>query len=77
MDFKKIQLAQFILGLTDVSMLDKIGQLVGTDALEGTQEPCHYTLEEVRKKLSSSVDDAIAGRGISHEDVEREALNWI
>lgn len=39
--------------------------------------PCEYTIEEVRQRLSITGKDAIAGIGISGEEMEQHRKNII
>lgn len=76
LDLQKIQLAQFILGLNDASLIDKINQVIGANN-PVKREPCHYTIEEVQDRLRVCESEAIAGYGLAHDDIEKESLNWI
>lgn len=39
--------------------------------------PCRYSLEEVKQRLCNSEKDAIAGRGLSEEEVEALSEAWL
>lgn len=39
--------------------------------------PCEYTLEDVRQRLSTTGKDAIAGIGISGKEIERRMKSII
>lgn len=77
MDLKKIQLAQYILGLSDFSMLDKICQLISTENPGYAVTPCHYTYNQVCERLRVCEEEALAGLGIPQDEIEQESLNWI
>lgn len=77
MDCKKIQLAQFILGINDSALLNRISNVITDLNNVGSSEPCHYTLEDVQERLLVCEESAIEGTGVTQEELESESLNWI
>lgn len=77
MDCRKIQLAQFILGITDSALLNRISSVIADFNQVGIDEPCHYTLQEVQERLRASEDCALEGVGVTQEEIETESQNWI
>lgn len=77
MDYMKIQLAQYILGISDSTLLNRISSTINDYTQVRTIEPCHYSLQEVQDRLRASEDNAINGLGIEQEDLEKESLDWI
>ena len=48
------------------------------EAMECTAEPpCRYTLDEVKARLRATEADAIAGRGLTTEEVMKLSEEWI
>lgn len=41
------------------------------------EPPCCYTVEEVKKRLSQTLDDALHGRGISEEEANARIARMI
>ena len=41
------------------------------------EAPCRYTVDEVKDRLRSTEADAIAGRGLSTEEVMRLSEQWL
>jgi hypothetical protein len=39
--------------------------------------PCNYSLEEVKQRLHRTEADALAGRGLSMEEVEEQSEKWL
>lgn len=39
--------------------------------------PCNYSLEEVKQRLRRTEADALAGRGLTMEEVEEESEKWV
>lgn len=77
MDYRKIQLAQFILGISDSALLNRISSVISDVTQADHNEPCHYTMQEVEERLRVCEEDAIEGVGIAQEELEAESLNWI
>ncbi len=74
---RKIQLAQFVLTLTNPDVLEAIEATAKMAQAEGRRVPCRYSEEEVMMRLKESERDAIEGIGVSMDEVEVLSNGWL
>lgn len=74
---RKIQMAQFVLTLTNPDVLDAIEATAKLAQSEGRRVPCTYSEEEVMMRLKESERDAIEGVGVSMDEVEALSNGWL
>lgn len=73
----KAELARNILSCKDPEVIERVRRSY-EEALECTSEPpCRYTLDEVKARLRATEADAIAGRGLTTEEVMKLSEEWI
>lgn len=73
----KAELARNILNSKNPEVIERVRRSY-EEALEYTSEPpCRYTLEEVKNRLRATEADAIAGRGLTMEEVLKLSEEWI
>lgn len=78
LEASKAELVREILNLDNSETIGKLKRYLSK--LRNNQQdasPCEYTIEEVRQRLSITGKDAIAGIGISGEDMEQHMKNII
>ena len=64
---QKAQLARAILNTDSPEVINRVRE----SYLQATTAPCRYSLDEVKDRLRHTEADAIAGRGLSEEEVDR------
>ena len=73
----KAELARNILSCKDPEVIERVRRSY-EEAMESTAEPpCRYTLDEVKARLRATEADAIAGRGLTTEEVMKLSEEWI
>ena len=73
----KAELARNILNSKDPEVIERVRRSY-EEAMECTAEsPCRYTLDEVKARLRATEADAIAGRGLTTEEVMKLSEEWI
>lgn len=73
----KAELARNILSCKDPEVIERVRRSY-EEAMECTAEPpCRYTLDEVKARLRATEADAIAGRGLTTEEVMKLSEEWI
>ena len=73
----KAELARNILNSKDPEVIERVRRSY-EEAMECTAEPpCRYTLDEVKARLRATEADAIAGRGLTTEEVMKFSEEWI
>lgn len=73
----KAELARNILNSKDPEVIERVRRSY-EEAVECTAEPpCRYTLDEVKARLRATEADAIAGRGLTTEEVMKLSEEWI
>ena len=81
LEASKAELVREILNIENSETLETIGKLRKyLSKLRSNKEeasPCEYTLEEVRQRLAITGKDAIAGIGISGEEMEQRMKDII
>lgn len=78
LEASKAELVREILNIDSSETIGKLRKYL-SKLRNNTQvaSPCEYTLEEVRQRLSITGKDAIAGIGISGEEMEQRMKNII
>lgn len=71
----KAELARNILNSDDEVLIENLRRNY-VDA-QSQNAPCRYTLSEVKVRLRSTEADAIAGRGLSTEEVMASTEKWL
>ena len=74
---RKIQMAQFVLTLTNPDVLEAIEATAKSVQAAVRRMPCTYSEEEVRMRLKESERDAIEGMGVSMDEVEALSNGWL
>ena len=73
----KAELARNILNSKDPEVIERVRRSY-EEAMECTAEPpCRYTLDEVKARLRATEADAIAGQGLTTEEVMKLSEEWI
>ena len=73
----KAELARNILNSKNPEVIERVRRSY-EEAMECTAEPpCRYTLDEVKARLRATEADAIAGRGLTTEEVMKLSEAWI
>lgn len=72
---RKIEMVQYVLNLTDPSILEALEQTINTYKANEAA-PCTYTEQEVKARLLETESAAIAGEGISMDEVVRMSERW-
>lgn len=73
----KAELARNILNSKNPEVIERVRRCY-EEAVEYTSAPpCRYTLDEVKARLRATEADAIAGRGLSEEEVMKLSEEWI
>ena len=68
---RKAELARNILNSQNPEVIERVQQTYEQAVSHSATPPCRYTLEEVKQRLRDTEADAIAGRGLSEEEVDR------
>ncbi|MCS2891938.1 hypothetical protein [Parabacteroides faecis] len=78
LEASKAELVREILNIDNSETIGKLRKYL-SKIRSNKQEvsPCEYTLEEVRQRLSVTGKDAIAGIGISGDEMEQHMKNII
>lgn len=76
MDLKKIQLAQYILGLSDSSMIDSISRFISTYNTDYNMKPCCYSVEEMAERLTVAESNITLCKGETIEEILKDAESW-
>lgn len=75
----KAELARNILNTQSEEVIEHVRhsywQAVEQEA--SSAAPCRYSLEEVKQRLRDTEQEAIAGRGLSEEEVEALSEAWL
>lgn len=71
----KAELARNILNSDDEALIETLRHCYAES--QGQGAPCRYTLNEVKARLRSTEADAIAGRGLSTEEVMALTEKWL
>lgn len=69
----KAELARNILNSDDEVLIENLRRSYE----QSKNAPCRYTLSEVKARLRSTEADAIAGRGLSTEEVAASTEKWL
>lgn len=71
---KALLVRDILTEINDKEMLKKLRKALERIMKVKAEEavPCQYTLEEVRHRLLKTEQDALDGKGISHEEVMKE-----
>ena len=64
----KAELARNILNSSDEELIESMRRCY-ENSVEYAQSPCRYSLDEVKARLCNTEDDAIAGHGLSTQEV--------
>lgn len=73
----KAELARNILNSKNPEVIERVRRSY-EEAMEHTSAPpCRYTLDEVKARLRATEADAIAGRGLTTEEVMKLSEEWI
>ena len=73
----KAELARNILNSCDEDLIESMRRCY-ENSIESRQSiPCRYTLSEVKSRLRSTEADAIAGYGLTTEDVLAATERWL
>lgn len=71
----KAELARNILNSDDEALIENLRHCYAES--QGQGAPCRYTLNEVKARLRSTEADAIAGHGLSTEEVMALTERWL
>lgn len=71
----KAELARNILNSDDEALIEYLRHCYAES--QGQSAPCRYTLNEVKARLRSTEADAIAGRGLTTEEVMALTERWL
>ena len=77
LEARKTELIQEILNINNFEILDKVRSELRKWLSVNEKSPCTYTLEEVKRRLTISEADAIAGKGISEEEANAIMDKWV
>ena len=73
----KIDVLQKIMGVSRVSLLDKISKILDKEMVVGyTVEGEPLTKESYNKRLQTAEKQILAGEYLTQEDLEKESENW-
>ena len=72
----KAELARNILNSSDEELIESLRRCY-ENSVEYALPPCCHSLEEVKARLKSTTDDAIAGNGLTTEDVISATERWL
>ena len=71
----KAELARNILNSDEEALIEHLRPCYAES--QGQGAPCRYTLNEVKARLRSTEADAIAGRGLTTEEVMALTERWL
>ena len=78
LETSKAELVREILNIDNSETIGKLRKYLSKiRSYKQKVSPCEYTLEEVRQRLSVTGKDAIAGIGISGDEMEQHMKNII
>jgi len=72
----KAEFARMVLNLESEELFQRVYRCYEEALGEDRLSPCGYTLEEIKRRLYSTEVDALAGRGLSTEEVLKQTEEW-
>ena len=72
----KAELARNILNSSDEELIESLRRCY-ENSVEYALPPCCYTLDEVKARLKNTANDAIAGNGLTTEEVISATEKWL
>lgn len=72
----KAELARNILNSSDRELIESMRRCY-ENSVECTLPPCCYSIDEVKVRLRNTESDALAGRGLTTEEVVAATEKWL
>lgn len=73
----KAELARNILNTDNEEVIDAVRRSYRQAMSQQSHSACRYSLDEVKERLRTIEADAIAGRGLTTEEVMKQCDEWL